>query len=158
MKTYLTTLLLALTPILFFNSCAEADDYLDTIKPEIILSAPTEHQAYEFGDVINVQALFKDNIELGSFKIEIHAEDDGHSHDDITANRSAIAHDTTTSWSYNYIEEITGNKEYLLNHTIQIPEGNYTEGHYHFGIILIDKAGNEKQTFIEIVIGEDHHD
>jgi hypothetical protein len=157
MKTFLKYITLVLSPILFFNSCAEADDYLDTEKPEILLATPSEHQEFEFGDTINVQALFKDNIELGSYKIEIHAETDGHEHKNLISSRTVKANDDSNPWSYNHIADISGNKEYLLNHSIQIPEGDFTEGHYHFGIILTDKAGNEKQSFIEIVIGDDHH-
>lgn len=158
MKSYFKIFTIALSPILFFNSCTDDESTLDTTKPEIMLASPTDHQEYEFGDVIDVQAIFKDNIALGSYKIDIHSDDDGHQHrsgSTTFTNKSKNTTDTTP-WSYSEIGELTANKEFLLNKTIPIPEGNYTEGHYHFGIILTDKAGNETQTFIEIVIGDDH--
>lgn len=132
--------------LLAFSSCTEDDTILDTTKPEVILATPTEHQAYEFGQAINIQAILKDNIELGAYKIEIHSDEDGHQHRSMTS-----------AWEFTDTAVIEGTKEYLLNKTIPIPAGDYTEGHYHLGIIVIDKAGNETQSFIEIVIGEDDH-
>lgn len=146
MKTIIKFTLFAVLALLLNISCTADDSSLDTTKPTIELALPSEHQEFEFGDDLNVQAIFKDDVELGSYKIEIHSADDGHEH------RSA-----STGWSFNDIGDISGKKEHLLNKTIPIPTGDYTEGHYHMGIILIDKAGNETQKFIEIVVG-DHHD
>ena len=145
MKFIQHTLIIA-SSLFVFQSCSDDDTVLDTEKPTVQLALPADHQEYEFGETISLQAILKDNIELGAYKIEIHADDDGHEH------RSA-----TTGWSFMDTGVISGNKEYLLNKTIPIPEGDYKEGHYHLGLIVTDKAGNETQTFIEIVVGDDHH-
>ena len=146
MKSIYKTILLAITPILFLSSCSESDEVLDTTKPEIILGLPQEHQEYEFGGEIKIQAILKDNVELGAYKIDIHTDGDGHQH-----RTSAKA------WEFSDSGVIKGKREYQLEKTIQIPEGEYLEGHYHLGIIVTDTSGNETQSFIEIVIGDDHH-
>lgn len=146
MKTFYKTLFIAAAPFFLLSSCSEDETALDTVKPEIMLATPGDHAEFEFGETIQLQAILKDNVELGSYKIEIHNDSDGHQH------RSA-----TIGWSFMDTGDVSNQKEYLLNKTIPIPTGDYTEGHYHLGIIVTDKAGNETQSFIEIVIGEDHH-
>lgn len=138
--------LITITSLFLFFACTDDDLVLDTEKPTVQLATPSEHQEFEFGETITLQAILKDNLELGAYKIEIHADDDGHHHRSLT-----------TGWSFTDTGDISGNKEFLLNKTIPIPEGNYKEGHYHLGLIVTDKAGNETQTFIEIVVGDDHH-
>lgn len=146
MKTIYKTLIIAAAPIFLLSSCADDDTILDTVKPEITLATPGDHAEFEFGEKINIQAILKDNIELGAYKIEIHSDDDGHQH-----------RTSTVGWSFMDTGDISNKKEHLLNKDIQIPIGDYKEGHYHLGLIVTDKAGNETQSFIEIVIGEDHH-
>ena len=148
MKSIFKTLLLAATPILLLSSCSSDDDKLDTEKPKIILGKPTDHQEYELGSTIEVQAILSDNVELGSYKIDIHSDGDGHQHRSFSS---------TTNWEFNDTGIIEGNKEYILNKTIQIPAEDITEGHYHLGLMVIDKAGNQTESYIEIVVGEDHH-
>ncbi|HEY4539813.1 MAG TPA: DUF4625 domain-containing protein [Faecalibacter sp.] len=150
MKKLFKTTLFAASSLFLLTACSDDDAVLDTTKPTITLAKPSDHQAFEFGDVIELQAILNDDTELGSYKIDIHSAGDGHQH------RSAQA-STAEGWSYSDIADISGKKEHLLNKSIPIPTGEYAEGHYHLGLIVVDKAGNESQTFIEIVIGEDHH-
>ena len=145
MKSFFKIILLTATPLFFLSSCSTDDDNLDTTKPEIVLGSPVDHQEYEFGGTINIQAILKDNEELGSYKIDIHSDNDGHQH-----------RTTSTPWEFSDTGVIEG-KEFILDKTITIPTGDFTEGHYHLGLMVIDKAGNETQSYIEIVIGEDHH-
>lgn len=147
MKKIFKTFIIAISPVLILSSCTEEDTILGTIKPEVILGSPTDHQEFELGEIIEIQAILKDNIELGSYKIDIHSDSDGHHH------RSS-----TQQWEYSTTGVIDGRKEYQLIQNIQIPAENITEGHYHLGLIVTDKAGNETQSYIEIVVGEhDHH-
>lgn len=160
MKKFITIFTITALSISIFNSCSE-EDILDNIKPEIDLATPTDHQEYELGDVINIQAILSDNIELGAYKIEIHSASDGHDHGDgahAHSSISAASSDDLPGWEFSETGNIAGSKEYILNKFAPIPTGNIKEGHYHLGVMAIDKAGNETQTFIEIVIGEDHHD
>ena len=146
MKSIHKTILVTISSFLFLTSCSESDEVLDTTKPEIILGKPSDHQHFEFGDNIEIQALLKDNIELGSYKIDIHSDNDGHQHK--TSEKA---------WEYSNSGVIKGNKTFQLEKSIQIPNEKYKEGHYHLGIIVTDTSGNETQSFIEIVIGDDHH-
>lgn len=145
MKNLIKIAFLTISPLFVF-SCSTSDDELDTEKPKIILGTPGDHEEFHFGDTIELQALLTDNVELGSYKIDIHTDADGHQHRTISTN-----------WDYSDTGVLEGKKEYILNKTIQIPEGDYKEGHYHLGLMVIDKAGNQTETYIEIVIGEDHH-
>ncbi len=148
MKTRFLNYTIAAMATLFIFSCSSDDDVvLDTEKPTILLAKPTDHAHFHLGDVIDVEAIFKDNLELGSFKIDIHSAA-GHTHK--TAN---------VKWEYKYEEPITaGKREHLLRHSIQIPEEGIIEGDYHFGIVLLDKAGNQTTTYIEIEVGHGDHD
>lgn len=131
---------------LFTTSCAEDSMELDTTKPEIKLIAPKDHDEFHLGETITIDAILKDNVELGTVKIEIHSAEDGHQH--RTAN---------VNWTYDAEETIpAGKTEHTLSHKVDIPSEGITEGHYHLGLFLIDRVGNQTQSFIEIVVGEDH--
>ncbi|MFV0146548.1 DUF4625 domain-containing protein [Empedobacter falsenii] len=131
---------------LFVTSCSSDDSSLDTTKPEINLIAPKDHDEFHLGETFTIDAILKDNIELGAVKIEIHSAEDGHEH--RTAN---------VNWTYDAEEAIpAGKTEHTLSHQVNIPAEGITEGHYHLGLFLIDRAGNQTQSFIEIVVGEDH--
>lgn len=148
MKAIFKTIILTAAPLLFVTSCSESDEDLDTVKPVIELKTPKDHQEHEFGGKIELIATLTDNVELGSYKIDIHSEGEGGHHEHRIAS---------TAWEFSDQGTLSGKKFDLIK-TIPIPEGNFTEGHYHLGIIVTDKAGNETQSYIEIVIGEDHHD
>lgn len=133
---------------LFISSCSSDDTSLDTTKPEISLLSPADDAHFHPGDEIALEAILKDNVELGNVKIEVHSAADGHHHKI-----------STVDFAYN--DEVAipaGSKEYALKHTIQIPAENVTEGHYHLGLHLTDKAGNETQSFIEIEIADHGHE
>lgn len=152
MKKYLIASA-AIFSIITFQSCSSDDDSgVDTEKPVIILNVPTDHEAHLPGEELHLEADFSDNVELGSYKVEIHSAADGHEHRGENAEGE---------WFYTQTAEIpAGLKITSIHEHIMIPtEVNGTpiaEGHYHLGIFLTDKAGNEQQLFIEIVIGEDH--
>lgn len=141
---------------LFFTSCSDDDNNsVDTTRPIIVLNEPGEHQEFLPGDEIHFDAYFSDNVELGSYKIEIHDASDGHSHERIT-NEEGVA------WAYNETRQFDpGLRNQNVHSHIDIPvliNGEpIKEGHYHLGVFCTDKAGNQSQVFIEIVVGEDNH-
>ena len=153
MKTYIFKILLAFS-VLILDSCSGDDDQVvDTQKPEIVLNSPGEHQEFMPGEEIYLNADFSDNVELGSYKIEIHYAEDGHTHK---------GNEEFAEWFYTETGPLEpGSVQTNFQKQIPVPlEINnlpIAEGHYHFGIYLTDKAGNEQQFFSEIVIGEDPH-
>lgn len=147
MKTSLLKYTFITLSSVFILSCSDDDVTLDTEKPSILLAKPTDDQHYHLGDIIDVEALLKDNLELSSYKIDIHSAD-GHHH--RTAN---------LKWEYKFEESIpNGKKEFVMKHAITIPETGIIEGDYHFGIMVIDKAGNQQTKYIEIEVGHGDHD
>lgn len=150
MKNYFIASILIISGTIF-QSCSNDDDSgVDTQKPIISLNQPTEHQIFLPGGSILINADFSDNVELRSYKIEIHSGDDGHTHK--TAEEAG--------WFYTESVEIEpGLTHKNIDKSIVIPtEINglpILEGHYHLGIYLIDRAANEQHLFTEIVIGED---
>ena len=153
MKTYIKTITLSLASILLLNSCTEEDATLDTTKPEIILGSPTDHQEYELGDTIEVQAILKDNEELGAYKIEIHSAGDGHDHGNGDhEHKIAVLNDDHDhdheAWGYNEEGTIYG-KEYILNKPIQIPDGEIEEGK----IYNVEMKGYVSQEDLKTLLG-----
>lgn len=152
MKKYLIASATILS-VITFQSCSSDDDSgVDTVKPVITLNVPIDHQAHLPGEELHLEADFYDNVELGSYKVEIHSAADGHEH----KNGNLVG-----EWYYTFTEQIpAGLKNMSIHEHIVVPtevDGvPIVEGHYHLGIFLTDKAGNEQQHFIEIVVGEDH--
>ena len=130
-------------------SCS-SDNAVDTEKPNIVLLEPGDHEGFLPGSEIHVEGLLTDNEALASYKIEIHAAEDGHSHARVLTNY------------FQYEETFTlldNPKIYELDKKINIPTTQngevLTNGHYHLGIFVLDKAGNQQQVFVEIYIGDD---
>lgn len=132
-------------------SCSSDDDgFVDNEKPTIQIKEPLNEAHLHVGETINVDALLGDNVALSTYKIDIHFAGDGHTHEHKAA---------TTDWAYNVVETIEGDnvKSYQVTKTIEIPDG-ITSGAYHFGILAIDKSGNEQQSYIELDIVDHDHD
>lgn len=140
MKKYIALAFVSIVAV----SCSSDED-IDTIKPEITIITPTDHQEVEPGTPLSFKANLKDNVGLASYKIEIHSAEDGHQH-----RNEEIA------FSYETVGSLSGTMQ-LLEKDIPVP-ANVLDGHYHVGIFVIDTAGNQNQQFIEVFIGEDHHE
>ena len=131
------------------TSCSKEVNSLDTQKPTVQIQSPTNHQEIPLQSVLQVKALLKDNAALASYKIEIHSAEDGHQH---RPNSSTAAVD------FHYEETFTVDtavSELMVQQSINIP-ANAKEQHYHVGLFVLDKAGNQNQQFVEIFIGEEH--
>lgn len=133
------SLLLALP--LMMVACS-SDDAADTNKPTITIAEPTALQKIGLGTNMHLHAVLTDNKELASYKIEIHSAEDGHEH------RS-----TVEEFHYEFIQTI-GGTTHTIDREIAIPT-NITQGHYHIGVFVLDKAGNQNQQFVEVILGED---
>ncbi|NBC81846.1 MAG: DUF4625 domain-containing protein [Bacteroidetes bacterium] len=131
-------------------SCEENNDE-DTEKPVINLDIPgafpVNCDTIYFGETFTLKAKFSDNVELGSFSVDIHNNFDHHSHSfEITeCNLSPVK---TPENPFVFIQEYsipTGKSEYTTDLSIEIPaetnKGQLDEGDYHFYINLTDKEG-----------------
>ena len=142
-----------------FTSCS---DDADTTRPGINLIEPTDGEVILIGSSIHFACEFSDDVELRSYKIDIHDAFDDHSHTKSASvgTSGEVPFSFSQSWTFE-----PGKKEaHIHHHEIVIPEtinGHpVAEGHYHMGIYCTDAAGNESHVFIEIELshdGEEHH-
>lgn len=162
MKIFKILLFLFLQSLLL-NSC-EKDD-VDKETPEIDLDIqeafPTNCDTLYFGETFTFQALFTDNLELGSdkaFSIDIHNNFDHHSHStEVTeCNFDPVKKPVNP---FIFIQDYSipeGLKEYTTDLSIEIPLRNnnelFDEGDYHFFISLTDKEGWSAQKGLSIKI------
>jgi hypothetical protein len=109
----------------------------DTSPPTIVVVTPTQEENFTGGNAIPFKATFSDNISLSEYRIEMHSDFDGHSHEKLT----------TVPFYFDTIVFITG-KQHTGEFPIQIPL-DVTAGKYHFMVTCIDAAGNEAE-FVEL--------
>lgn len=133
--------------VLVFSSCNKDDG--DTQKPEILLAEPFDGQVLLAGDTLHFEVEFLDNIELKSYKIDIHPNEDSHDH------KSTL---DEGEWSFQKSWEFEpGLKNTSVHHDeIVIPtliDGVAIHtGDYHFLVYCTDKAGNESWIDVDIEI------
>ncbi len=149
MRKYKTIIFL-IVMINFFVSCKK-ENKIDKEKPIIDLSIkdafPVNCDTLYFGETFTLKLLFKDNVELGSFSIDIHHNFDHHTHS-TEINECLIDPVKSPINPFIFIHDYSipsGLWEYQTNIAISIPSknenGNFDEGEYHFFISLTDKAG-----------------
>jgi hypothetical protein len=143
----------------FFSSC-EKEDEIDKEKPVIDLTMqdafPVNCDTLYFGESFELKVLFTDNVELGSFSIDIHNNLDHHSHSTEVTECSLDPIKAPVN-PFLFIEDYNipaGQSNYQTNMSISIPSGNgngdYDEGDYHFFISLTDKEGWSAQKGLSI--------
>lgn len=152
MKTisYLSVVSVMILSVLFV-SCSDDDKLGDTTKPVITLNAPAEGASLKPGTHIHFDMDLADDVMLGSYKVEIHNNFDGHDH-----TKAAVRAETggTTPFAYNNSWDVSGQKNiHIHHHDIEIP-ANATEGNYHLMVYCTDAAGNESYIARNIVLDE----
>jgi hypothetical protein len=150
MKT-LKTLLIPLFLLAFFVACSDDNDDVDKEKPSIDLSIdgafPVNCETIYFGEEFEFRVRFADNVELGSYSIDIHNNFNHHAHStevtdcDMDPKKMPIN-------PYVFTEDYTipeGNDEYVTSLKILVPatndKGDFDDGDYHFFISLTDING-----------------
>jgi hypothetical protein len=145
-------ILIFLTAFSFFlNGCQDEEKpTIDTEKPAIDLSAvdafPKSCDTLYFDEPFTVKALLTDNVELGSFNIDIHNNFDHHTHS-TEFEQCTLGAVKTAENPYVYIQDysLPVTKEYTTDVSMTIPSSDgadpYDEGDYHFQIRLTDKEG-----------------
>lgn len=144
---------------LFFNACNK-DNEIDTEKPIIDLSIrdafPLNCDTLYFGESFKFKVLFTDNVELGSYSLDIHHNFDHHSHStEVSDCQLDLKKNPLNPFVLIQDFEIpNGLKNYETSQIISIPSGNgnslYDEGDYHFFIRLTDKEGWSDQKGLSI--------
>lgn len=160
MKNLKIILLLLLFPIVFI-SC-DTVETTDKEKPRIDLdfqgAFPVSCDTLYFGESFKLKLMFYDNVELGSYSIDIHHNFDHHSHStEVTqCNLDPIKEPVNP---FVFIEDYnipSGLNQFETNLLISIPSGNnsnlYDEGDYHFFVSLTDKEGWSTQKGLSIKI------
>lgn len=154
--------LLFILPVLSIAFLACEKDDVDTSVPTIDIVSPIMEQEFEPHDEIAVQAIFTDNEELKSYKIDIHFAGE-HDHTKKSAD-SEEGHPWTYEKSFDFeagLKEIT-----ISDLLIEVPdsvmgeEGKFepiAHGEYHFGVVCTDVAGNEAHQFVDIIIEAHDH-
>lgn len=133
MKLSRTLMLLSLTAAIITGCKKDNDDE----KPVITVNEPSNNFTANTGADIHFEAEFTDNEELSQYKIEIHDNFDGHTHEKTE----------TTPWTVNQIVDITGKSKTVHEH-IEVPS-DAPAGPYHFIVTCLDAAGNEAD-FVEL--------
>lgn len=142
-----------------FISCKRSKD-IDTEKPVIDLGSPEAFpkncDTIYFGESFDLRVLFTDNVELGSYSIDIHHNFDRHSHStEITECK--LSPKKASENPFLYIEDFNipdGLKEYETKQSFTIPSDNnfgiFDPGDYHITISLTDKEGWSSQKGLNI--------
>jgi len=155
-------LFFALAIALFLSACNR--DEIDKQKPEIDISLqnafPLNCDTLYLGESFTVKMRFSDNLELGSYSIDIHHNFNHHSHS-TEVNTCNFDPDKNPVNPFLYIQDFAipdGLREYETNIQISIPDSNaqgmFDTGDYHFFISLTDKTGWSAQKGFSIKILE----
>lgn len=135
---------------LLILSCDKDDDAKDTTPAVVTISEPGNEEAFAPGSEIHFEAVFSDNVQLASYKVDIHFNGDGHAHK-LLANTE----ETHEVWDFEYTNKLYGKSQKVHEH-FDVPtlvNGKpIEEGEYHFGVYVIDAAGNQSVVWKKIDI------
>jgi hypothetical protein len=156
LKLFVLSIVVALS----FFSCGKTE--IDDQKPIIDLSLensfPNNCDTLYLNENFNLSLLLKDNVELGSYSIDIHQNFDHHSHStELTECQLDPVKTPINPFQFTQDFSIPAEQtEFLVNQTINIPLGNllgdFDTGDYHFFISLTDKSGWSVQKGLSIKI------
>jgi len=146
--------------LIVFITCSK--DEVDDEKPEIDLTGsgafPQNCDTLYFGETFIFKVLFTDNVELGSYSIDIHNNFDHHSHStEVTeCNLDNVKEPVNAYVSIEDYDIPEGLDAYETSLEITVPNGNsageFDEGDYHFFISLTDKEGWSAQKGLSVKI------
>ncbi len=115
----------------------------DLEKPKIWDdSLPVNCQEVRRGDVLQARFTFTDNVELGSYNIEVHNNFDHHSHStSATECEQEADKEPVRPWVYNKDFAIgEGLKAFVAEMEIEVP-ADVDAGDYHFMVRVTDQSG-----------------
>lgn len=152
-NNYLTLLLCAL------GACSSPSQEKDMTPPEILpipeQTSPVNCATYHRGGVISFDYAFTDDVELGSYNLEIHNNFDHHTHSTTAVKCPMDAKkEPEKPWVYNHDYAIpAGQRQYDAKVDIKIP-ADIDPGDYHFMIRLTDRAGWQQLHAVAVKILE----
>lgn len=144
-------LAVSLVGVALFSSCGK-DAPRDTEKPVIKLNDPADGEHVLIGDDhgLHFECELSDNEMVDSYRIEIHANFDGHTH----THSSTLRHGDEKPFHYDRSWKVGKRNAHIHHHDIVVPKG-VAEGNYHFVIYCTDASQNETMTYRSIVLTED---
>lgn len=132
--------------MIFLASCGEDEKPLiDKEYPEIMIeddSFPLQCSVIERGTTLEFKAYFSDNVELGSFSLDIHHNFDHHTHSTEvnSCDEDPVKSPVNPLLLIQTFTIPEGLKEYEGTAEIEIP-ADIDPGDYHFLIRLTDQEG-----------------
>ena len=142
-----------------FISC-ERDEDIDKEKPTVDISYtgafPTQCDTLYFGQDFYLRIQLRDNVELGSFSIDIHHNFDGHSHSSevLECTKDPVKDPVNPFILIEDFDIPVGLKVYETDLALPVAldnnAGPFDEGDYHFFISLTDKEGWSAQRGLSI--------
>lgn len=148
-KYFLLSLLCAL------GACSSPSK--DTTLPEILpageAASPLNCQEFPRGGAIFFDYLFRDDVELGAYNLEIHNNFDHHTHSTEAGEcrQDPVKH-PVHPWILNKDYPIpAGSTSYEAKLTIPVPE-DVDPGEYHFMVRLTDRSGWQQLKSVSIRI------
>lgn len=152
MKTNIYIAAILFLSTLTFFSCDNNDR--DTTKPVIDLHEPEEGQVLTIGEDVHFEMDLSDDVMLGSYKINIHNNFDGHGHGESRAVATAAseAEEERVAFTFDRAYDVSGHiTKHEHHHDIVIP-ANAKPGNYHLMVYCTDAAGNEAHIARNIVL------
>ena len=155
-------LVLSLLLIVIVSSCDD-DNEIDVVKPVINLIEPENEDILLTGEEVHFEMELSDDIMLGSYKVEIHNNFNGHDHSNFNnhnlyilnqSNQITRSESERDPFAYNRSWDLSGKKNvHIHHHEIVIPKDAAT-GEYHLIVYCTDAAGNESYVVRHIVIDD----
>lgn len=153
-------LYIAISFLLVIAACDPVE--IDDQKPVVDLSMenafPVSCDTLYLGENFTWKVRFTDNVELGSYSLEIHHNFDHHAHSTEPASCELDPVKETVNPFHTIMDfDIpSGSAEYTVNESIPIPlsdaNGEFDPGDYHFFISLTDREGWSVQKGLNIKI------
>ena len=152
-KFFFIAISLAAIPL---TQCSESKE-TDTEKPVINMDQedafPKPCDTIFAGRSFTFKAVFSDNVELGSYNIELHNNFDHHTHGSHTETCTLDPDKNPVNPFYfnqNY-EIVSGSKTYNAETTVAVPD-DIDSGDYHFMVKLTDKEGWQSWSSVSVKI------
>ena len=140
-------------------ACGSTSKEQDKVPPEIVpigdYASPRNCQEFARGGTLPFAYAFGDNVELGSFNLEIHNNFDHHTHSTEAGEcRPDPAKEPVHPWIYNQDYPIPASLNYY-EAAIDIPvPADIDPGEYHFMIRVTDASGWQQLRSVSIRITE----
>ena len=151
---------IAISILLVTAACdpVEIDDQKPVIDFSLEGTFPVSCDTLSLGESFTWKVRFTDNVELGSYSLEIHHNFDHHAHstEPTSCELDPVKDAVNPFHTIMDFEIPIGSKEYTVNESIQIPlsdgNGDLDPGDYHFFISLTDREGWSVQKGLNIKI------